>query len=228
MGEMLELKTADGAVIGAYRADPSGVPKGRLVVVQEVFGVNHHIRNVADRLAGAGYICLAPALFDRVERGVELGYDDAGMSRGMALTRQISPDQHYLSIEAAIDALAAEGPVGIIGFCLGGSLAFEAAARNEFLVASVCYYGGMIAARAKAELNCPVLLHFGEKDAHIPMSDVEKIRATYPHLPIYLYPAGHGFNCDERGSYDKPSAELAWSRTLEFLDHAFKRAAGNG
>jgi carboxymethylenebutenolidase len=217
MGEMIELKAADGAKIGAYKARPVGDPKGGIVVVQEVFGVNHHIRAVTDRVAAAGYVALAPAIFDRAEKGVELAYDDSGMSRGVALARKIPMDQHFLSIEAAIEDLAPVGPIGIIGFCLGGTLAFAAATRSEFLSAAVGYYGGMIAGMAGTEVHCPTELHFGDRDQHIPAADVEKIKAAYPEMPIYTYPAGHGFNCDERGSYDKPSADLAWTRTLAFL-----------
>jgi carboxymethylenebutenolidase len=218
MGEMIELKAADGAKIGAYKAVPDGDPKGGIVVVQEIFGVNHHIRAVTDRFAAEGYVGLAPALFDRAEKGVELAYDEAGTSKGFALARKIPMDQHFLSIEAAIEALAATGPIGIVGFCLGGTLAYAAATRSEFLSAAVGYYGGMIAGMTGAELNCQVELHFGEQDQHIPLSDVDKIRTAHPAMPIYTYPAGHGFNCDERGSYDKPSADLAWTRTLAFLD----------
>jgi carboxymethylenebutenolidase len=221
VAETIELKTADGAKIGAYKAIPDSVPKGGIVVVQEIFGVNHHIRAVADRFAAEGYLTISPAIFDRAEKGVELAYDDAGMTRGMALAKKISPDQYFLSIEATIEALATAGPIGIVGFCLGGTLAFAAAARSEFLSAAVGYYGGGIADMAGAELNCPVALHFGTKDPHIPAADVEKIKAAYPEVPVYTYPAGHGFNCDERGSYDQPSAALAWTRTLSFLEHNF-------
>lgn len=222
---MIQLKTADGAKIAAYKALPASAPKGGIVVVQEVFGVNHHIRAVADRFAAEGYVALAPAIFDRAEKGVELTYDESGMSRGIALARQIPLDQHFLSIEAAIEDLTSTGPIGIVGFCLGGTLAFAAATRSEFLSAAVGYYGGMIAEMAVTELNCPVELHFGERDQHIPAADVAKIKAAFPAVPVYTYPAGHGFNCDERASYDKPSADLAWTRTLTFLEREFARAS---
>lgn len=216
---MIELKAADGARIGAYKASPDSAPKGGIVVVQEIFGVNHHIRSVADRFAAAGYVALAPAIFDRAEKGVELAYDEPGMTRGMGLAKKIPFGQHFLSIEAAIEALADAGPIGIVGFCLGGTLAFAAAAQSEFLSAAVGYYGGGIAGMAPTDLNCPIELHFGEHDDHIPAADIAKIKASYPDVPVYTYPAGHGFNCDERASYDKPSADLAWTRTMVFLAH---------
>lgn len=218
MGEMVEFDTEDATVIGAYKAAPSGAPKGGLVVVQEVFGVNRHIQTVADRFAAKGYAVLAPALFDWVERGVQLDYDEAGMTRGMDIANGISAAQHVMAIDAAIDEMAAFGPVGIVGFCLGGTLAYAAAARNASLKAAVCYYGGGIAAMAGSDLLCPVMMHFGETDPHIPVSDVETLRAAHPGSAIFTYPAGHGFNCDERASYDKPSADQAWTRTLAFLE----------
>ena len=159
MGMTVELTTGDGATICAYQAMPEGTIKGGIVVVQEVFGVNGHIRSVADRVAAAGYVAMAPALFDRVERGVELGYDPDGMKRGIGLARGIPQDQHLASVEAAIAALAPHGPIGIVGFCLGGTLAFAAATRNDHLAAAVGYYGGGIAAMVGAQPPrplCPV------------------------------------------------------------------------
>ena len=222
---MIELKTADGATIGAYRAMPNAAPKGGVVVVQEIFGVNHHIRAVADRFAANGYVALAPAIFDRAERGVELAYDAAGGARGIALAKAIPQDQHLLSVEAAIAALDGTGPLAVVGYCLGGTLAFAAATRSPRLSAAVAYYGGGIAGMTGANLLCPVEMHFGEKDDHIPPHDVAKVKAAYPELPIFTYPAGHGFNCDERGSYDEASAELAWTRTLSFLEREIQNAA---
>ena len=217
MGKMIELTTKDGAAIGAYEALPPGTPKGGIVVVQEIFGVNHHIRSIADRVAGAGYAAIAPAIFDRAEKGVELAYDGPGMQRGMALAQAISPDQHLASIEAAIAALTPYGKIGIVGFCLGGTLAFAAATQSERLSAAVGFYGGGIAAMPVKPLLCPVELHFGEKDDHIPAADIETVKQAYPNVPVYTYPAGHGFNCDERGSYDEASAGAAWARTLAFF-----------
>ncbi len=228
MGTMIDLTTRDGATIGAYRAMPASAPKGGIVVVQEVFGVNHHIRAVTDRVAAAGYVAIAPALFDRAERGIELKYDPDGMKRGIELAYKIPQDQHLASVEAAIAALAPHGPVGIVGFCLGGTLAFAAAAKSDTLAAAVGYYGGGIAGMVGTEPRpmprCPIELHFGEHDDHIPVSDIDKVKAAYPDVPVHTYDAGHGFNCDERGSYDKASADAAWARTLAFLDREMRAA----
>jgi carboxymethylenebutenolidase len=217
MGETITLKTADGAVISAYRARPSGTPKGGIVVVQEIFGVNHHIRAVADRFAAAGYLAVAPAIFDRVEKNVELPYDADGIARGYALAQK-SPTPAALRDIAAAAAVAAEGgKVGVVGFCWGGSLAYATAAHPGAITAAVGYYGGTIAKDLQATLHVPVELHFGAKDEHIPLGDVERIGRAHPDVAIYVYDAGHGFNCDERGSYDKASADLAWGRTLAFF-----------
>ncbi len=228
MGTMIDLTTGDGATVGAYRAMPEEKPKGGVVVVQEIYGVNHHIRSVTDRVAAAGYVAIAPALFDRAERGVELAYEPDGMKRGMELAHGIPQEGHLASIAAAIAALAPHGQVGIVGFCLGGTLAYAAAAKSDGLAAAVGYYGGGIAKMVDAEPRpvprCPFQLHFGEHDGHIPMPDIDKVKAAHPDAPIYTYDAGHGFNCDERGSYDEASATVAWARTLAFLERAMRTA----
>ena len=227
MGTMIDLTTGDGATVGAYKAMPGGTPKGGIVVVQEIFGVNHHIRSVADRVAAAGYVAIAPALFDRAERGVELKYDPDGMKRGIELAYKIPQDQHVASVEAAITALAPHGPVGIVGFCLGGTLAFAAAAKSDKLAAAVGYYGGGIAAMIGEHSpvpRCPIELHFGEHDDHIPAADIDKIKAAYPDVPDYTYDPGHGFNCHERCSYDKASTDAASTRTLAFFGREMRAA----
>ncbi len=221
MSTTIDLTTTDNVTIAAYKAMPQGTSKAGIVVLQEVFGVNPHIRSIADRLAAQGYTALAPAIFDRAERGVELPYDGESIKRGVALAYSIPQDRHLLSIEAAIDALAAHGPVGILGFCLGGTLSFAAAAKSPRLAAAVGFYGGGIAAMLgehPPKPLCPVELHFGEHDDFIPPDDIAKVRRAYPDMPIYTYDAGHGFNCDARGSYHKPSADQAWSRTLAFFE----------
>lgn len=217
MGSMTSLHTADGQTIGAYVAEPAGASHGGVVVLQEIFGVNAHIRDVADRYAAQGYHAVAPALFDRVRPGLELGYDDEGRKIGFATMKDTRPEQTLQDVQAAIDFAGAAGRVGVVGFCWGGTLAFESAVRLTGLSAAVGYYGGGIAARLDETPRVPVMLHFGEHDDHIPVSDVEKIRAAFPELPVFTYPAGHGFNCDQRGSYDRASADLALARTLPFL-----------
>jgi carboxymethylenebutenolidase len=217
MGRMIELKAKDGFTLGAYKAEPSGKPVGGLVVIQEIFGVNHHIRAVTDRFAAQGYVSIAPALFDRAKRGVDIGYDEDSMKQGVEIRAKIKLEDTLLDIAAAIEALKGVGKIGIVGYCWGGSLAFIAAARLDGLSAAVGYYGGMIAAHAEEKPKIPTLLHFGEKDHGIPLTDVEKVKAARPEVETYTYPAGHGFSCDERASFDKLSHEKALERTLAFF-----------
>ena len=218
MGSMITLTAADGATIGAYKAEPHGTPRGGIVVLQEVFGVNHHIRSVADTFAAEGYLAVAPALFDRVKPDLELDYDQDGMTVGLATQKASVPASTMRDIEAAIVEAEKAGKVGVVGYCWGGTLAFLAAVQLSGVSAAAGYYGGGIASQLDQMPKAPLMLHFGEQDAHIPMTDVAKIQAALPGVPVYVYPAGHGFNCDERGSYSKPSAELALSRTLPFLN----------
>ena len=217
MGKSIELKAKDGFTLGAYRADPAGKPKGGLVVIQEIFGVNHHMRNVTDAFAAEGYAAVAPALFDRAKRGVEIGYEAADIETGRNLREQVKLEDTLLDLQAAIDNLKGVGKIGVVGYCWGGSLAFLAATRLQGIAAAVGYYGGMIAAHANEKPKVPVMLHFGEQDHGIPMSDVEKVKAARPDVEIFAYPAGHGFSCDERASFHKPSHEQALERTLAFF-----------
>ncbi|WP_315812148.1 MULTISPECIES: dienelactone hydrolase family protein [unclassified Bradyrhizobium] len=218
MGQDIKLTASDGFQLGAYRADPTGTAKRALVVIQEIFGVNHHIRNVCDRLAAEGYVAIAPAIFDRVEPGFTSGYspDEIAVARKFVA----NPDwaAFLRDTQAAIDVVKNVGPVGIIGFCLGGSIAYAAATKLSGLRAAVGYYGGAVARFADDKPTVPTQLHFGEKDAGIPLSDVETIKAKRPDVEIFIYPgAQHGFGCDERASYDQPSADLAWTRSLAFF-----------
>ncbi|MEA2841873.1 MAG: carboxymethylenebutenolidase [Methylobacteriaceae bacterium] len=217
MGENINLTAKDGATIGAYRSAPADEPKGGIVVLQEIFGVNHHIRTVADRYAATGYLAIAPALFDRVEPGVELGYSEADRPRAMEIRSKTKLDETLADIEAAVALASAGGSVGVVGYCWGGSLAWAAATRLSGISAAVGYYGGGIAGMLNEQPRAPVMLHFGERDKHIPLSDVEKIRAAHPEIPVFVYPADHGFNCDERESYDAKSAKEAQARTFAFL-----------
>ncbi len=221
LGEWVRLRAADGHELGGYLVKPEGTPKAAVVVIQEIFGVNHHIQSVADRFAAEGYVALAPALFDRYERDFEAGYDEAGMARAMAVLPKLNMDWSAADTLAAVGYASDGGtvPVGVVGFCLGGSVAWLAAAHMP-VAAAVGYYGGFIVKMNGLEPRAPALLHFGTHDDHIPMSAVEAIRAKHPEVPVYLYEAGHGFNCDERSSYDAAAASEAWERTLAFLqDH---------
>ena len=217
MGETITLTCKDGAQILAYRARPAGKPKGGMVVLQEIFGVNHHIRAVADRYAAAGYLAIAPALFDRVEKGVELGYGMEDRPRAMDLRSRTRIEDTLADVAAAIEAVKDGGKVGVVGYCWGGTLAYAAAARLSGIAAAVGYYGGGIVGMAAERPRVPLMLHFGEHDKHIPLSDVEKIRAAQPETPVFVYAADHGFNCDERDSYDAAAAAEAEQRTMEFF-----------
>lgn len=217
MGQWIELQAADGHRLRAWRAEPVGAVRGALVVVQEIFGVNSHVRAVADGWADAGYLALAPALFDRVERGVELGYTPADIERGLALKTACGNEAPLLDIAAAIGQAGGAARVGIVGFCWGGLLAWLAACRLDGLSAAVPYYGGGIPALPVMAPRCPVLAHFGERDDHIPADGVRAWAAAHPAVQVHLYAAGHGFNCDQRGSFDAAAAALARERTLDFL-----------
>ena len=218
MGEKLTLHAEDGGKLAAYRATPPGTPRGALVVVQEIFGVNAHIRRVCDGFAADGYVALAPALFDRVEPGYETGYGQEDIERGRNVRQKLGWDLMVTDTRAAIEALKKTGlKVGVVGYCMGGSMAWLAATRISDVAAAVGYYGGAVAEFADESPRCPVLLHFGETDASIPRAHWDRIREAQPTIPMHIYPAGHGFSCDARSSYHEPSARLARERTLEFL-----------
>ena len=223
MGHDITLTASDNFQLGGYRADPASTPRTAVVVIQEIFGVNHHIRAVCDRLAGEGYVAIAPAIFDRVERNFQSGYspDEVAVARKFVA----NPDWAAMlrDTQAAIDAVKNVGPVGVIGFCLGGSIAYAAATKLSGLSAAIGYYGGAIVRFAGDKPKVPIQLHFGEKDAGIPLDDVETIRATRPDVEIHIYPgARHGFHCDERASHDKTSADIAWPRSMSFFARHLK------
>lgn len=219
----LTLTAADGHNLGAYRADPAGKAKGGVVVIQEIFGVNHHIRSVCDRLAGEGYAALAPALFDRITRDFECGYTPDEVANARKFVANPDWDAMLRDTEAAIKELKAAGPLAIMGFCMGGTVSFLAGTRLSGLSAAVCYYGGAIAKFADEKPKCPTQMHFGRKDAHIPMDAVDDIKKKRPDCEIHVYDEGdHGFHCDERGSYHAESAKLAWGRSMAFLQKNMK------
>ena len=217
MGKTVQGTAADGHGLSMYRADPAGQPRGALVIVQEIFGVNSHIRAVCDDYAGQGYVAIAPALFDRAERGVELGYQPDDIARGRSIREKVSLEDALADVEAAAKEVAGVGKIGVVGYCWGGTVAWVAATRSRTFAAAVSYYGGGVPDLAHEQPNCPVQLHFGEQDQAIPLAGVEKLKAAHPELPVYLYPAGHGFNCDQRGSYHAESARQARERSLAFL-----------
>jgi carboxymethylenebutenolidase len=212
----LQLRASDGHVFPAYVAKPEGRPRGGLVVIQEIFGVNSHIRRVTEQYAAQGYLAIAPALFERQQKGVDLGYDAAGFEKGIALMMKATNEGVLADVNAAISAVAHAGRVGMVGYCWGGRVTYLSACKTN-IAAGVAYYGGGIAQLLPETPRAPVMFHFGEKDTHIPLSDVEKIRQAYPQGIYHLYPAGHGFNCTERADYDAPSARLAFDRSIEFF-----------
>jgi len=222
MGQFIDLKAADGVTFPAYVAQPAGQPRGAVVVLQEIFGVNAHIRAVADGYAAAGYLAVAPSTFHRVKQGVELGYAPDDMSAGMALkaTVEALPEPGVLQdIQAAIDHAAQAGKVGVVGYCWGGLLTWRTACLLHGVSAAAPYYGGGITAPAEIARTpkCPVLAHFGEKDHWIPLDGVAAFQKAHPEVETHIYPANHGFNCDHRGAYDAAAAALARERTLAFF-----------
>ena len=227
MGEIITLAARDEHLFEAYVAWPSGGPsRGGLVVMQEVFGVNGHIRALVDRFAHEGYVTIAPAVFDRLERGVSLDYGAEDLARGRALRLALGWEKPFLEIEAAREYVAAEGgerTVGVVGFCWGGSLAWLSACRLPFQ-AAVCYYGGQIAQFLDEHPFCPVMMHFGRDDSIIPPADQDAIMAAHPEVTYHLYAAGHGFNCDRREDFRPDCAQEAWSRTTAFLAGHLVRA----
>ncbi len=219
MGETITLRAADGFGTTAYIARPAGKPRGGLVVIQEIFGVNHHMRGVADGFARDGYVAIVPALFDRIRPGIELGYDEAAIAKGRELKGASPTDAALLDIAAARDAIAGAGKLGVIGYCWGGFLVWVSTTRLKGFAAGVSYYGGGIGAVAVEKPMCPVQFHFGEKDHAIPLTEVDKVKAAgHKAVEVNIYPAGHGFNCDERGSFDAASAKLARGRARAFIN----------
>jgi carboxymethylenebutenolidase len=213
MGSFVTLTAADGHALSAWRTGPADAARG-LVVVQEIFGVNHHIRTVCERFAAAGYAVVAPALFDRVRPGIELGYAPPDIEQGRELRGKIGDAQVMLDVQAAAEALDGLAR-GIVGYCWGGTLAWWGATRTQAFKAASGWYGGGIAATRTEAPNCPVQLHFGAEDHGIPLTDVAAIRAAQPGVEVFVYPgAGHGFGCDERGSFSPKDAALAQERTL--------------
>jgi carboxymethylenebutenolidase len=217
MSEFTTLMARDGHEFNAWLAPPAGKPRGAVVVIQEIFGVNAHIRAVTDGYAAAGYVAIAPALFDRVRKGIDLGYTPDTMKEGFGYVQQLQPEKTLLDLAACIAVVKHAGRVGVVGFCWGGKMAYVSACELP-VACGVAYYGGGIAKELSRTPKCPMLYHFGGKDAHIPASDVEQIRAADSRGTFYIYPeADHGFNCDMRASFNAAAAQLARQRTLAFL-----------
>jgi len=217
MGQAIELTAADGFKLAAYRADPAGKARGALVVAQEIFGVNSHIKSVCDGFAADGYVAIAPALFDRYERGVDIGYTPADIAKGRELKGKTTIDAALRDVAAARDAVSSSGKVGVVGYCWGGYVAWMTASRLPGFACAIPYYGGGMLEASGEQPKCPLIAHFGERDANIPVAGVRELAAAHPEAQVYIYAADHGFNCDQRGSYDAAAAKLARERTLAFL-----------
>jgi carboxymethylenebutenolidase len=219
MSRVVKLQASDGHQLDAYVAQPDGKSWGGLVVVQEIFGINQHMRSVADRFAQEGFYAVAPALFDRVEPNVELSDSGEGMQKGMAFAQKINIDDAVKDVEAALQYAGTETgkPAGVVGYCYGGTLAWLSATRLS-PAAAVGYYGGHIARFAQEKPRVPVLLHFGKHDSHIPQADVEKVQAAHPEVEIDWYDAGHAFNNDTRVSFNAEASKEAMARTLAFFN----------
>lgn len=220
MGETISLTTSDGHTLDAYKATPSGAVKGGLVVVQEIFGINGQIRRTVDYFAEQGYVAIAPALFDRVEKGIELGYNETDFGIGRETRGKITDDWIIADIGAAVQDIASAGKVSVIGFCFGGYATYVAACAVDGVSAAMPFYGGGIAAKVgDMQPKCPTQFHFGDKDAAIPLDDLQKIKDALQDSPMYVYDdAGHGFTCDDRDSFNPGATERAFARALSWMD----------
>lgn len=216
MGQTINLNTTRMQCIGAYLAQPAGKPKGGIVVIQEIFGVNEHIRHVVDGFAEAGYTAIAPCFFDHLETGVELGYNEEGYKRGRELITELGLDRAVEDVASAAEAISSAGRIGTVGYCWGGTVALLAALRLG--MPSVSYYGARNVPFLGEKPRAPVMFHFGEKDKSIPPEMVQKHRELLPQMELFTYPADHAFNRDIGAQYDEASAKLAYQRTLAFFD----------
>lgn len=222
MPEYLKINSSGLQCIGAYRAVPEGIPKGGIIVIQEIFGVNAHIRDVVVQFANAGYVAIAPAFFDHLESDVELDYDDAGIARGRSLIAELDIDQVMADVGSAADSISSAGRIGVVGYCWGGTIAMLSASRLG--LPAVSYYGARNVAWLHETFTAPLQFHFGKNDRSIPPEAIERHRQSLPDAEIFLYPAGHGFNCDLRKDFAPQSAALARERTLAFFEKNLGRS----
>ena len=217
-GKMIKMKMSDGTEIGVYQVEPKGARRGGLVLIQEIFGVTEHIKEMSDKFADEGYEVLAPALYDREEPGFQASYSPEDIQKAIKIARGDHPfELSVKDTQVCIDALKTKGPVFITGYCYGGSVTWAAACQCEGLAAASAYYGGNIGQMVHLKPKCPTILHFGEHDHGIPMETVNKIKAAHPDVPVYIYDAGHGFNSDRRDDYNDEAHKLGMKRTLELF-----------
>ena len=218
MGKFIELKAADGHKLAAYVAQPAGKARGGVVVIPEIFGVNSHIQQVTDGFATDGYLAVAPAMFDRVQRNYDTGYSQPEIQAGVAVMQKLDPKQSLQDVQAAIAEASKGGKVGIVGYCYGGTVAWMASAHASGLACSVPYYGGGMHGLIKEQPKVPVMCNFGELDQSPTLAQAKEIVAAHPEISAHFYAnAGHGFNCDQRGSWNADAAKLARSRTIDFF-----------
>ena len=217
MSKLIQLTAADGHKLDAYRAEPAGKPRGGVVVIQEIFGVNSHIKSVADGFAADGYLTIAPAMYDRVQRNYDTGYSPDEIQAGLAVMQKLDWEQTMLDVDAAVKEARSGGKVGIVGYCWGGTVAWLAAARTEGLACSVPYYGGGIPNFADEGPKVPMMCNFGEQDQSPTPEQARAAVDKHASIEAHFYAAGHGFNCDQRGSYNAEASTLARTRTLEFF-----------
>jgi len=219
MGEVIKTIASDGHAFDTYLAQPKGAPRGGIVLVQEVFGVNDHIKSIADRYAKKGYLVGAPALFDRAASNIELGYTPKELVRGQALKEEIGNDLPLIDIAATQNVVCASGKVGLIGYCWGGTLAWLASNTVHGFACTTVYYGGGIGLLSNLKPKCPVIFHFGDMEHTIPPEEIEAIETNQPGCFVYVYPAAHGFNCEQRKSFEPTSSKIAQERTLRHLEN---------
>jgi carboxymethylenebutenolidase len=219
MGELIKATASDGHILDVYLAQAKGSPKGGIVLVQEIFGVNSHIKSIADQYASEGYLVGAPSLFDRVGSNILLSYNPEDVAHGKGLKEFIGNESPLLDIKATLNIVKSAGKVAIIGYCWGGTLAWLSACQVPGFAAATAYYGGNIGALASMYPKCPTIFHFGENDPTISLRDINILKSAQPKSSIYLYPAVHGFNCEQRDSFHSISSEIALERTIEHVEH---------
>ena len=218
MGESIKATASDGHEFDIYLAQSKGSPRGGVVLIQEIFGVNNHIKNVAEKFSSNGYLVGAPSLFDRVQPDIQLGYSTEDIRRGRELKDNLGNDSPLMDITATLNIVRSAGHVAVVGYCWGGTLAWLSACQVDGFNAASSYYGGGIGELLSIQPKCPTIFHFGEQDHAIPAEDINSLRQAHPECPIYLYPAGHGFNCEQRDSFNSTSSAIAFERTIQHLD----------
>ena len=218
MGEIINATASDGHEFDIYLAQSKGSPRGGIVLIQEIFGVNNHIKTVAEKFSSNGYLVGAPSLFDRVQPDIQLGYSIEDIRRGRELKDNLGNESPLMDITATLNIVRSAGHVAVVGYCWGGTLAWLSACQVDGFNAAISYYGGGIGKLLSIQPKCPSIFHFGEQDHAIPAEEINSLRQAHPECPIYLYPAGHGFNCEQRDSFNSTSSAIAFERTIQHLD----------